>query len=222
MNASPQDASPLNPGPRRPADQRRPERWAPIALTLANGLCGLAAILALLLPTVAGAPASPWPVIPGLLLVAAACDAFDGRLARRWKSDSMAGARLDAAADLVSFGLCPGVWLWTLGLGTADIVAAALMMLGGPAHALAVAIRLRSFLQREAQRRRAGLPALPPRQGLPAPLAGLILAGALTLIPAAPPDGVPMPAAAGVAALVALLATAMLLPRGVFRPAADT
>jgi CDP-diacylglycerol--serine O-phosphatidyltransferase len=51
-----------------------------------------------------------------LILVAAALDAVDGRLARMLRSESEIGAELDSLADFVNFGVAPGLTLyfWSL------------------------------------------------------------------------------------------------------------
>lgn len=57
-----------------------------------------------------------------LVGVAAACDSFDGIIARRRRSESVFGSRLDSLADLVSFGAAPALILYT---GPLDGVAVA-------------------------------------------------------------------------------------------------
>lgn len=51
-----------------------------------------------------------------LIVVAAALDGMDGRLARLLKSESAIGAELDSLADFVNFGVAPGLvlYLWAL------------------------------------------------------------------------------------------------------------
>jgi CDP-diacylglycerol--serine O-phosphatidyltransferase len=48
-----------------------------------------------------------------LIGVAATCDALDGLVARRTKTECMFGGRLDSLADLVSFGAAPAMMLYT-------------------------------------------------------------------------------------------------------------
>lgn len=79
----------------------------PNFITLANLLCGCAAVVAALRY---GDPTTAF-----LLLVAAAvCDFFDGFAARLLKSYSPLGVQLDSLADMVSFGLAPASILFTL------------------------------------------------------------------------------------------------------------
>lgn len=47
-----------------------------------------------------------------LIGVAATCDALDGLVARRTKSECMFGGRLDSLADLISFGAAPAMMLY--------------------------------------------------------------------------------------------------------------
>jgi CDP-diacylglycerol--serine O-phosphatidyltransferase len=52
----------------------------------------------------------------GLIVVAAALDGIDGRIARFLKSTSRFGAELDSIADFVNFGVAPAVLIYTWGL----------------------------------------------------------------------------------------------------------
>ena len=47
-----------------------------------------------------------------LLFAAAAVDFLDGFVARLFKADSLMGKQLDSLADVVSFGVAPGVILY--------------------------------------------------------------------------------------------------------------
>ncbi len=47
-----------------------------------------------------------------LIGVAATCDALDGLVARRTRSECMFGGRLDSLADLISFGAAPAMMLY--------------------------------------------------------------------------------------------------------------
>lgn len=51
-----------------------------------------------------------------LVVVAAALDGADGRIARLLKSQSRFGAELDSIADFVNFGVAPGILLYTWSL----------------------------------------------------------------------------------------------------------
>ena len=94
--------------------------------TLANASCGTIAIFLCL-----SYIAEPGPGAPGagdvrsrylwgafvLPVVALACDAMDGYVARRdTRRQSLIGADLDSLADIVSFGVAPAVLGYTLGL----------------------------------------------------------------------------------------------------------
>lgn len=85
----------------------------PTLCTLANGMCGVTAILYM---TQIG-PGQHLPVewaryIAGMLLfLAMLFDVFDGYLARRAGQASQFGAELDSLCDAVSFGAAPAVFL---------------------------------------------------------------------------------------------------------------
>ncbi|RCV52483.1 phosphatidylserine synthase [Marinitenerispora sediminis] len=76
-----------------------------------------------------------------LLLIAAVCDLFDGRVARKLGGSGM-GAELDNLADVISFGFAPAffvvVWGSSSGGGVLPIAAAAAVL-------LAVVVRLARF-----------------------------------------------------------------------------
>ncbi|GAA3728306.1 CDP-diacylglycerol--serine O-phosphatidyltransferase [Salinactinospora qingdaonensis] len=76
-----------------------------------------------------------------LLLAAAVCDLFDGRVARKLGGSGM-GAELDNLADVISFGFAPAffvvAWATTLPRGALAMVAAAAVL-------LAVVVRLARF-----------------------------------------------------------------------------
>lgn len=76
-------------------------RATPNALTLGNLTCGLVSLIM---------------AINGLhrlsalfIFLAAACDYFDGRVARMLNVTSDIGAQLDSLADVVSFGVAPAI-----------------------------------------------------------------------------------------------------------------
>jgi CDP-diacylglycerol---serine O-phosphatidyltransferase len=85
----------------------------PTLCTLANGMCGVTAILYM---TRIG-PGQHLPVewaryIAGMLLfLAMIFDVFDGYLARRTGQASQFGAELDSLCDAISFGAAPAVFL---------------------------------------------------------------------------------------------------------------
>jgi CDP-diacylglycerol--serine O-phosphatidyltransferase len=49
-----------------------------------------------------------------LILLAALCDVFDGKLARMLRVDSPMGVELDSLADIVSFGVAPAILVHTM------------------------------------------------------------------------------------------------------------
>jgi CDP-diacylglycerol--serine O-phosphatidyltransferase len=53
-----------------------------------------------------------------LLVVAMACDALDGRVARMTKTESDLGVQLDSLADSISFGIAPAFLMYAWGLKT--------------------------------------------------------------------------------------------------------
>ncbi len=78
------------------------------AITGGNLFCGFLSIL-MALNGLSGLAA--WLIISAALL-----DAFDGKVARFMRSDSSFGLQFDSLADLVSFGVAPGVLIYWLAL----------------------------------------------------------------------------------------------------------
>lgn len=105
-------------GPRR---RRLPvltvNRLIPNALTLLGLCAGLTAVRLALI--------GRWELAIAAVGVAMVMDALDGRIARLMGATSEFGAQLDSLADVINFGVAPGliVYLWTLsdagGLGWA-------------------------------------------------------------------------------------------------------
>jgi CDP-diacylglycerol--serine O-phosphatidyltransferase len=95
----------------------------PNLLTLLNLLCGCLAIAFLLtegmvlVPTTEGSVYFDLPASIGVtsvfIGVAAVLDFFDGLLARLMKADSAMGVQLDSLADVVTFGVAPGMILFS-------------------------------------------------------------------------------------------------------------
>ena len=94
-------------------------RVVPSALTL-MGLCsGITAIRFAIY--------SEWNAAVAAIVFAMVFDMLDGRAARFLGADTPFGAQLDSLADLVSFGVAPGVliYMWSLsGMGNAGWIAA--------------------------------------------------------------------------------------------------
>jgi CDP-diacylglycerol---serine O-phosphatidyltransferase len=77
----------------------------PNLLTLGNLACGVACIVILFNPWMCG-----WPLaIPVLFVAALVFDFFDGFVARLLKVNSPLGKELDSLADMVTFGVLPGM-----------------------------------------------------------------------------------------------------------------
>jgi len=73
----------------------------PNALTLANLACGLFSLITAI---------NGFHRFAALFIfLAAVCDFFDGRVARRLGITSNIGAQLDSLADVVSFGVAPAI-----------------------------------------------------------------------------------------------------------------
>lgn len=80
----------------------------PTLFTVGNLFCGYLSIWASIRGTFETAAA--------LVIVAAVLDALDGRIARLTNSTSAFGEEYDSLADLVSFGVAPGVLAYSWGL----------------------------------------------------------------------------------------------------------
>ncbi len=140
----------------------------PIGKVLPNGLT--------LLGLCAGTTAIPfafagqWKAAVTAIVFAALFDALDGRVARLLHSDSAFGAQLDSLADLVSFGIAPGVlvYLWSLHVAQRAGWAVALI------YCACCAIRLARF-NVEAEARDPLEPQDPFFTGLPTPAAACLV-----------------------------------------------
>lgn len=76
----------------------------PDLLTTANLCCGVLSILL--------ASQGQLTIACGLIFLAAVFDVFDGLAARAMGGGSPLGAQLDSLADMVSFGVAPGMLVW--------------------------------------------------------------------------------------------------------------
>jgi CDP-diacylglycerol---serine O-phosphatidyltransferase len=83
------------------------------ALALCFGLTGIRYAISAI-----GADASPgdWERAIGAIVIAGILDGIDGRIARLLKGQSRFGAELDSLADVIGFGVAPGliIYLWSL------------------------------------------------------------------------------------------------------------
>lgn len=87
--------------------------FLPSMATLGNAVCGFAAVyVAALPPATAGnsfLAAHRFVIAAYLIFGAMVCDALDGRLARFARHTTDFGGQLDSLADVVSFGVTPGL-----------------------------------------------------------------------------------------------------------------
>lgn len=98
-------------------------RHLPNIITLGNLLCGCMAIIAIFNAKLEYAGV--------LVMIAAVLDFLDGFLARLLKAYSEIGKQLDSLADMVTFGVVPGLMLYTIfymGAATADYSETALFI----------------------------------------------------------------------------------------------
>ncbi len=80
------------------------KKHIPNTVTLSNLLCGCLALLSILTNQI------QW--VPIFIFISLLADYFDGLLARLLKVNSPVGRELDSLADMVSFGVVPGVMLF--------------------------------------------------------------------------------------------------------------
>jgi CDP-diacylglycerol--serine O-phosphatidyltransferase len=78
--------------------------------TLGNLACGFMAIVFVLNPLEEMSITLPF----WLMILAAVLDFFDGFIARATNSTSTIGADLDSLADVVTFGVLPGIMIWSV------------------------------------------------------------------------------------------------------------
>jgi len=88
------------------SEKRGAVRHIPNILTLLNLSCGFLALYFIAL--------GEWSTICWLIGIAGLADLLDGLVARALKVSSPIGAQLDSLADMISFGLVPGMILFTL------------------------------------------------------------------------------------------------------------
>jgi len=103
-------------------------------LTLGNAACGTLAIFMCLKGLDHHEPGYLWTAF-GLIPVSLVLDVMDGFVARWRRKSSYLGADLDSLADIVSFGVAPAVFGYTLGLrGGWDVVVLVLFVTAGIAR----------------------------------------------------------------------------------------
>lgn len=106
---------PLDPTGGKPDDRRlRGRRQIPYRVIAPNlvTLLGLCAGLTAIRMAIEGR----MELAVGLIVIAAALDGVDGRLARFLKGSSKFGAELDSLTDFVNFGIAPAIMLFMWGL----------------------------------------------------------------------------------------------------------
>ena len=128
-----------------------------------------------------------------LVGVAATCDALDGLVARRTRSECMFGGRLDSLADLISFGAAPAMMLYAGDLRALPVAGLAACV----AFFVCGAWRLARFSLVENRHHFVGLP-IPPAGVIAMVLAlsaapALVVAGIATVLAALMISTIPFP-----------------------------
>ena len=86
----------------------------PNLFTASNMLCGIFAIIL--------AFAGRIDIAPYFIFLAAVLDFFDGFLARLLKQQGELGKQLDSLADMISFGLAPGIMILVILVGQTTMI----------------------------------------------------------------------------------------------------
>lgn len=132
--------APFDPGPSAKRKARPPRfKRVPLRLILPN----MVTLLALCsgLTAIRMAMESRWDFAIGAIIIAAALDAMDGRVARLLKGTSRFGAELDSLADFVNFGVTPALLLYIWLLNEVK----SLGWIAALAFAISTALRLARF-----------------------------------------------------------------------------
>lgn len=162
----------------------------PTTFTLLNMFFGFAAVV--------GAMKGHLAQAAGFLLLANICDGLDGRFARMMGATSRMGKELDSLADVVSFGVAPGVLVWQWAFVAQPSGLARLGWLVGFVFLAAAALRLARFNVDDESR--------PHFLGLPAPSASAVLAATVFFHPSTPTHHLaPLALLLGMLALAALM-----------------
>jgi CDP-diacylglycerol---serine O-phosphatidyltransferase len=145
----------------------------PTTLTLANGVCGLAAIAVAYGNQLEWSEASKLFWAGLLIYVGMLFDAFDGQVARLTGQTTRFGAELDSLCDTITFGVAPTVILWRFGAMYPNRLTWAI----GVLYTLCVLLRLARFNVEQAMGRKSS-----EFVGLPSPAAaGTVAAFAMAL-----------------------------------------
>lgn len=171
-------------------------------LTIANGVCGFAAIV-LLVDMPSGSVGWGSSMVEGQLGVVVALvalgltfDALDGVVAR-WRGASGLGGQLDLMCDVITFGIVPGLLLIHSPAGDGAAASVVAPLVGG-LYLMAVLMRLAAFASAEDHEQ--------TFTGLPTPPAAVLV---ITFLALAPGQAV---------VLVATAATALLMVTPYRRP----
>ena len=185
---------------------------APAALTLGNALAGFWAVLVLAGIAEAGS-AHRLELACGLIAAAMACDALDGLAARATGTASAMGARLDALADAVSFGVAPALLAaTTIAAAEPGEVGRRVGMAVAALYLAAAVLRLARF-QVETPGRAAGSAAHGTFRGLPTPGAAAAVALAPVALPRLAPTWASAEAAAWAVGAAAGVAAVLMVGR---------
>src|SRR5205807_4012268 len=139
----------------------------PNLLTSAGLFSGFYSIICTLNAARGGATRQYW-LAAVMILVAQLCDALDGRIARLTRSTSSFGIQYDSLADLVAFGVAPGILVYQWALrpwGRWGWLAAPLSVTSAPPRPAAFNVRTASV----ATGYLVGLPLRAPAAGPAAP-----------------------------------------------------
>lgn len=143
-------------------------RYLPNAFTISSIFCGLYAIL---LCTTDDQPETIYQAAIAIFF-AGFFDAFDGRIARLTKSESAFGVQLDSLADMVSFGVAPGVIIYQWSLSELGFLG----YIGAGFFSACCAIRLAKFNVLASNEEGSGN----YFSGLPSPLAAAVVIAFIT------------------------------------------
>jgi len=93
-------------------DLHKAKYLLPNALTLSSAFAGFNSIYL----SLTGSTTHEYSIAAWLIVIAMACDALDGRVARMTRAESELGVQLDSLADALSFGIAPAFLLYAWGL----------------------------------------------------------------------------------------------------------
>ncbi|EEL01974.1 CDP-diacylglycerol--serine O-phosphatidyltransferase [Bacillus cereus BDRD-ST26] len=129
--------------------------YIPNMITIANFVCGLLAIHAVFVHDMYGAVIF---IITGMVF-----DLFDGMVARKLDAFSEIGGELDSFADLVTFGVAPSIFAYSVALKDLQSIG----MICALAYSICGMLRLARFNTQQSK--------LPTFIGMPIPFAAMCL-----------------------------------------------